>query len=98
MNPNGIRSCHDEGKRFAESPFFDYLRQHKLRIKVARIFNTYGLRIVNKPFPGDAPLQCQPDLTHAKARLDRGPGTLLAAELKRTIACFEATLSGRRPQ
>ena len=42
VNPNGIRSCYDEGKRCAESLFFDYHRQHNLRIKVARIFNTYG--------------------------------------------------------
>jgi UDP-glucuronate decarboxylase len=42
VNPNGIRSCYDEGKRCAETLFFDYYRQHKLHIKVARIFNTYG--------------------------------------------------------
>jgi len=42
VNPTGPRSCYDEGKRCAETLFFDYLRQHKLRIKVARIFNTYG--------------------------------------------------------
>jgi UDP-glucuronate decarboxylase len=42
VNPIGARSCYDEGKRCAETLFFDYLRQHKLRIKVARIFNTYG--------------------------------------------------------
>ncbi|MCK5716260.1 MAG: SDR family oxidoreductase, partial [Thiomargarita sp.] len=42
VNPNGIRSCYDEGKRCAETLFFDYHRQHQLRIKVARIFNTYG--------------------------------------------------------
>ncbi len=42
VNPVGIRSCYDEGKRCAETLFFDYWRQHKLRIKVARIFNTYG--------------------------------------------------------
>ena len=42
VNPNGIRSCYDEGKRCAETLFFDYNRQYKLRIKVARIFNTYG--------------------------------------------------------
>ena len=42
VNPNGIRSCYDEGKRCAETLFFDYRRQHMLRIKVARIFNTYG--------------------------------------------------------
>jgi len=42
VNPIGPRSCYDEGKRCAETLFFDYLRQYKLRIKVARIFNTYG--------------------------------------------------------
>jgi UDP-glucuronate decarboxylase len=42
VNPIGIRSCYDEGKRCAETLFFDYWRQHNLRIKVARIFNTYG--------------------------------------------------------
>ena len=42
VNPVGIRSCYDEGKRCAETLFFDYRRQHKLSIKVARIFNTYG--------------------------------------------------------
>lgn len=42
VNPIGIRSCYDEGKRCAETLFFDYYRQHNLDIKVARIFNTYG--------------------------------------------------------
>lgn len=45
VNPIGIRSCYDEGKRCAETLFFDYYRQHQLRIKVARIFNTYGPRM-----------------------------------------------------
>jgi UDP-glucuronate decarboxylase len=45
VNPNGIRSCYDEGKRCAETLFFDYHRQHGLRIKVLRIFNTYGPRM-----------------------------------------------------
>ena len=45
VNPVGIRSCYDEGKRCAETLFFDYHRQHGLRIKVARIFNTYGPRM-----------------------------------------------------
>ncbi|MGD0283479.1 MAG: GDP-mannose 4,6-dehydratase, partial [Dissulfurispiraceae bacterium] len=45
VNPIGIRSCYDEGKRCAETLFFDYYRQHKLRIKVARIFNTFGPRM-----------------------------------------------------
>jgi UDP-glucuronate decarboxylase len=45
VNPLGPRACYDEGKRCAETLFFDYNRQHKLRIKVARIFNTYGPRM-----------------------------------------------------
>ena len=45
VNPIGIRSCYDEGKRCAETLFFDYRRQHDLEIKVARIFNTYGPRM-----------------------------------------------------
>ena len=45
VNPIGIRSCYDEGKRCAETLFFDYHRQHGLRIKVPRIFNTYGPRM-----------------------------------------------------
>jgi UDP-glucuronate decarboxylase len=45
VNPIGPRSCYDEGKRCAETLFFDYHRQHKLHIKVARIFNTYGPRM-----------------------------------------------------
>jgi UDP-glucuronate decarboxylase len=49
VNPIGPRSCYDEGKRCAETLFFDYHRQHSLRIKVARIFNTYGPRM----HPGD---------------------------------------------
>jgi len=45
VNPIGIRSCYDEGKRCAETLFFDYFRQHNLDIKVVRIFNTYGPRM-----------------------------------------------------
>ena len=45
VNPIGPRACYDEGKRCAETLFFDYYRQHNLRIKVARIFNTYGPRM-----------------------------------------------------
>ena len=45
VNPIGFRSCYDEGKRCAETLFFDYRRQHKLSVKVARIFNTYGPRM-----------------------------------------------------
>ena len=45
VNPIGLRSCYDEGKRCAETLFFDYRRQHNLRVKVARIFNTYGPRM-----------------------------------------------------
>jgi UDP-glucuronate decarboxylase len=50
VNPIGERACYDEGKRCAETLFFDYYRQHNLRIKVARIFNTYGPRM--DPFDG----------------------------------------------
>lgn len=50
VNPIGYRSCYDEGKRCAETLFFDYFRQHGLPIKVARIFNTYGPRM--HPFDG----------------------------------------------
>ena len=46
VNPIGPRACYDEGKRCAETLFFDYFRQHRLRIKVARIFNTYGPRML----------------------------------------------------
>lgn len=49
VNPIGIRACYDEGKRCAETLFFDYYRQHRLQIKVARIFNTYGPRM----YPND---------------------------------------------
>lgn len=49
VNPIGLRSCYDEGKRCAETLFFDYYRQHNLKIKVARIFNTYGPRM----YPND---------------------------------------------
>ena len=45
VNPIGIRSCYDEGKRCAETLFFDYFRQHQVEIKVMRIFNTYGPRM-----------------------------------------------------
>ena len=45
VNPIGIRSCYDEGKRATETLFFDYHRQHQLRIRVVRIFNTYGPRM-----------------------------------------------------
>ncbi len=50
VNPIGPRSCYDEGKRCAETLFFDYHRQHRLQIKVARIFNTYGPRM--HPYDG----------------------------------------------
>ncbi|MCL5023292.1 MAG: SDR family oxidoreductase [Nitrospirae bacterium] len=46
VNPIGLRACYDEGKRCAETLFFDYFRQHRLKIKVARIFNTYGPRML----------------------------------------------------
>jgi UDP-glucuronate decarboxylase len=46
VNPIGVRSCYDEGKRCAETLFFDYYRQHDTKIKVARIFNTYGPKML----------------------------------------------------
>ena len=45
VNPIGMRSCYDEGKRVAESLCFDYLREHNIEIRIARIFNTYGPRM-----------------------------------------------------
>lgn len=48
VNPIGVRSCYDEGKRVAETLFFDYYRQHKVDIRVIRIFNTYGPRMYQK--------------------------------------------------
>ena len=177
VNPIGIRSCYDEGKRCAETLFFDYHRQHKLRIKVARIFNTYGPRmhpndgrvvsnfivqalrgeditvfgnggqtrsfcyvddliegllrlmatgddvtgpinlgnpgeftilqlaekviqmtgakskIVNRPLPGDDPMQRKPDLTLARQKLGWEPVTALDEGLRRTIDYFEKLLS-----
>jgi UDP-glucuronate decarboxylase len=45
VNPIGLRSCYDEGKRCAETLFFDYYRQHNIQIRIARIFNTYGTRM-----------------------------------------------------
>ena len=179
VNPIGIRSCYDEGKRCAETLFFDYHRQHKLRIKVARIFNTYGPRMhpndgrvvsnfivqalkgeaitiygngeqtrsfcfvddlirglnllmdtgddftgpVNignpgeftirqlaekvialtnsssriefRPLPGDDPLQRQPDLTLARAKLGWEPVTQLDEGLQKTIAYFETRLTAK---
>lgn len=50
VNPIGLRACYDEGKRCAETLFFDYHRQYKLKIKIARIFNTYGPRM--SPYDG----------------------------------------------
>ena len=52
VNPAGIRACYDEGKRCAETLFFDYWRQHDLGIKVMRIFNTYGPRMMAERRPG----------------------------------------------
>lgn len=177
VNPIGIRACYDEGKRCAETLFFDYHRQHKLRIKVARIFNTYGPRmhpndgrvvsnfivqalkgepitlygtgsqtrsfcyvddlvdalirlmgtgddvtgpinigntgeftilelaqkvialtgakseLVMKPLPSDDPMQRQPDITLARAKLGWTPTTTLEDGLKRTIAYFQVVVA-----
>jgi UDP-glucuronate decarboxylase len=178
VNPIGPRACYDEGKRCAETLFFDYLRQHKVRIKVVRIFNTYGPRmhpndgrvvsnfivqalrgeditlygdgtqtrafcfvddmidgfvrmmatpdevtgpinlgnpheiqirtlaeqvialtgsrsaIVHRNLPSDDPVQRCPDISKAKAMLGWQPSVPLADGLQRTIAYFEALLSG----
>ena len=76
VNPVGVRSCYDEGKRCAETLFFDYLRQHGLPIKVARIFNTYGPRM----HPNDGrvvsnfivqALRGEPITVHGKGRQTR---------------------------
>ena len=182
VNPIGSRSCYDEGKRCAETLFFDYRRQHDLRIKVARIFNTYGPRMhpndgrvvssfivqalrgepitiygeglqtrsfcyvddlieglqrlmntaddftgpVNignpaeitirelaekivaltgsssklafRPLPSDDPLQRQPDISLAKAKLGWEPCIDLEAGLKKTVAYFEDLLRDRNPE
>ena len=179
VNPLGPRACYDEGKRCAETLFFDYWRQHKLRIKVARIFNTYGPRmhpndgrvvsnfivqalrgenitiygdgaqtrafcyvddliegfmrlmatpddftgpvnlgnpaelpirglaekivaltgtkskLIVKPLPVDDPLQRCPDVGLAKRKLGWEPKVRLEDGLKKTIAYFDALLSGR---
>ncbi|MEA2740539.1 MAG: UDP-glucuronate decarboxylase [Acetobacteraceae bacterium] len=179
VNPLGPRACYDEGKRCAETLFFDYHRQHKLRIKVARIFNTYGPRmhpndgrvvsnfivqalkgeditlygdggqtrafcyvedlvdglirlmgtgadftgpinignpheipvrelaervialtnsaskIVHRPLPQDDPMQRCPDITMARQVLGWEPKVPLDDGLRRTIAYFDALLSGR---
>jgi UDP-glucuronate decarboxylase len=178
VNPIGPRSCYDEGKRCAETLFFDYHRQHKTRVKVARIFNTYGPRmhindgrvvsnfvvqalrgenitlygdgsqtrsfcyvddliegiirlmdspdeitgpmnlgnpvefnirdlaeitlelvgskskLVHKPLPSDDPRQRQPDITMAREILDWEPKVALREGLLKTIAFFDAMLSG----
>jgi UDP-glucuronate decarboxylase len=178
VNPIGTRSCYDEGKRCAETLFFDYHRQHRLEIKVARIFNTYGPRMhpndgrvvsnfivqalrnepitiygegqqtrsfcyvddlieaflrlmatpadftgpVNlgnpaeftirelaqlvleltgsrsriefRPLPADDPIQRQPDISLARARLAWEPEVALRDGLLRTIAYFDTSLRG----
>ena len=178
VNPTGFRACYDEGKRCAETLFFDYHRQHRLRIKVMRIFNTYGpgmhpndgrvvsnfivqalkgepitvfgdgsqtrsfcyrddliegcLRlmatgddvtgpvnignpgeftvrelaekvveltgssseIVYQPLPADDPMQRCPDITKARELLGWQPTIALEEGLRRTIAYFDALLSG----
>jgi len=181
VNPIGVRSCYDEGKRCAETLFFDYYRQHNLAIKVARIFNTYGPRmhpndgrvvsnfivqalndepitiygdgnqtrsfcyvddmiaafvalmatppgftgpvnlgnpteirirelaekvialtgskskIEQRPLPGDDPLQRQPDIGLARAKLGWAPTVALDEGLRNTIEYFDAMLSAASP-
>jgi UDP-glucuronate decarboxylase len=182
VNPIGLRSCYDEGKRCAETLFFDYRREHHLPIKVARIFNTYGPRmqpddgrvvsnfitqalrgepitlygggrqtrsfcyvddliegclrfmatpaevtgpvnlgsqheiaigdlaeriialtgsrspIAMRPLPVDDPMQRRPDLSRARELLGWEPVVPLDEGLRRTIAYFEAELSGPVPR
>jgi len=177
VNPIGPRACYDEGKRCAETLFFDYWRQHALQIRVARIFNTYGPRmhpddgrvvsnfivqalegrditlygdgsqtrsfcfvddliegflrlmaapdeltgpvnlgnpheitvrqlaetviamigskstLVTRPLPADDPLQRQPNIDQARAKLGWEPSVPLEQGLERTIAYFRARLS-----
>lgn len=179
VNPIGPRSCYDEGKRCAETLFFDYHRQHQLRIKVVRIFNTYGPRmhpedgrvvsnfivqalrgepitvygsgdqtrsfcyvddliegfirlmdsqdtvtgpvnignpgeftirqlaemvieltgsastIIEQPLPQDDPRQRRPDISQAQSVLGWNPTVPLRDGLTRTIAYFDALLSGK---
>ncbi|WP_018413039.1 UDP-glucuronic acid decarboxylase family protein [Methyloversatilis thermotolerans] len=183
VNPVGLRSCYDEGKRCAETLFFDYHRQHGLDIRVARIFNTYGprmhpndgrvvsnfivqalrgeditlygdgrqtrsfcyvddlvegflrfmdlgddhrpgftgpinlgnpgeftirelaekvlditgsrSRLVFRPLPADDPMQRRPDISLAREHLDWQPTVALDEGLRRTVAYFDALLSGR---
>jgi len=178
VNPVGLRSCYDEGKRCAETLFFDYYRQHRVAIKVVRIFNTYGpnmhpadgrvvsnfivqaltgqpitiygdglqtrsfcyvddlvdgflammdsradlvgpvnlgnpgeftmreladlvreitgasVEIVHKPLPADDPRQRRPDIELAKSELGWEPKIALREGLAKTIAYFDALLSG----
>lgn len=91
VNPIGARACYDEGKRCAETLFFDYHRQCGLDIKVIRIFNTYGPRILLE----DDPRQRRPDITLARQALDWNPTVALDAGLDRTIAYFEKLIRSR---
>jgi UDP-glucuronate decarboxylase len=83
VNPIGPRACYDEGKRCAETLFFDYQRQHNLEIKVARIFNTYG--------PADDPQQRCPDITKARELLGWKPTISLAEGLRRPSSTSSAS-------
>jgi UDP-glucuronate decarboxylase len=75
VNPIGSRSCYDEGKRCAETLFFDYYRQHKLSIKVARIFNTYGPNMRPDDGRGVANFICQALLGEDITMYGRGQQT-----------------------
>ena len=79
VNPIGSASCYDEGKRCAETLFFDYRRQHGLRIKVARIFNTYGPRM----HPDDGRVVSN-FIVQALTRRDRSPSTATASRRARS--------------
>jgi UDP-glucuronate decarboxylase len=100
VNPLGPRACHDEGKRCAETLFFDYWRQHRLRIKVARIFNTYGPRM----HPNDGRVVSNfvvqalrgEDITLARKALQWEPKVDLETGLRKTIEYFDKLLKSNR--
>jgi UDP-glucuronate decarboxylase len=88
VNPIGARSCYDEGKRCAETLFFDYHRQNRVRIKVSGSRSAIEVHSL----PTDDPRQRRPDIARAKTLLDWTPTTNLDDGLRRTIAYFEERL------
>jgi nucleoside-diphosphate-sugar epimerase len=94
VNPIGPRSCYDEGKRCAETLFFDYRRQHGLRIKVARIFNTYGDGALGCRRIGAkrrAATPCRRDLSGSTKR-PRDPETSTPGPLRAPGSAWDADL------